>query len=90
MIPAASASPTPATKPAKIPTPPNSGVGCLCQRSPVGHGDEPRADRRAKEKPEDREAEAERGDRDDRIHNRERVVERPVALDSPRCPFTPT
>ena len=36
MIPAASATATPATKPAKIPTPPNVGVGCSCQRSSDG------------------------------------------------------
>ena len=53
-------------------------------------GDEPRADRRAEEKPEDRGGDDERGDRHDRNHNRDRVVEHPVALDSPRCPFTPT
>ena len=36
----ASATAIPAAKPAKIPTPPNVGVGRSCQRSPVGDGDE--------------------------------------------------
>ena len=48
------------------------------------NGDEPRADRRTKEEPENRGGDRERGDRDDRVHNRERVVEHPVALDSSR------
>ena len=53
-------------------------------------GDEARAEGRAEEEPENRGGDRERGDRDDRNHNRERVVERPVTLDSSRCPFTPT
>ena len=53
-------------------------------------GDEARAEGRAEEEPENRGGDRERGDRDDRNHNRERVVERPVTLDSCRCPFTPT
>ena len=44
-------------------------------------GDEPRADGRAEEEPEDRDADCERGDRDDRIHDRERVVHHPADLD---------
>jgi ABC-type polysaccharide/polyol phosphate export permease len=45
-------------------------------------GDEAPADRRTQEDPENREGDRKRGDRDDRIHSLERVVERPVALDS--------
>ena len=52
--------------------------------------DEPRAGRRAEKKPENRDREGERGNRDDRIHSLRRVVERPVGLDSFRCLFTPT
>ena len=66
--------------------------GCrLCVPTRVRRlGDEPRADRRAKQKPENRGSNRKRGDRHDRNHNRERVVEHPVALHSSRCPFTPT
>jgi len=52
-------------------------------------GDEPRVGGRAEEEPENRDGDRERGDRDDRIHSLGRVVERPVALDGLRCPFTP-
>ena len=76
-------------EPAKIPIPPNSGVGCSCQRA-RRDGHEPRAERRAEEEPENRGCDDERGDRHDRDHNRKRVVERPAALDCSRCPFTPT
>ena len=79
-----------AEKPAKIPTPPNSGVGCVVPALVRRDGDEPRARGRAEEEPENRGSDGERGDRHDRDHNRERVVERPAALDCSRCPFTPT
>jgi len=44
--------------------------------------DEARAQGRAQEDPENHDGDRERGDRDDRIHSLERVVEPPVALDS--------
>ena len=66
---------------AKIPTPPNVGVACSCQRSSDGMGDESRACGRAKQEPESRGRYRERRDRDDRIHSLERVIERPVAQD---------
>ena len=40
-------------KPAKMPTPPNVGVGRSCQRSPVGTATSRCAERRAQERPED-------------------------------------
>ena len=44
--------------------------------------DEAHAERRAQEEPENREGDRKRGDRDDRIHSEERVVEPPAALHS--------
>jgi hypothetical protein len=43
--------------------------------------DEPVAKARSKQSPEDRDRNGKRGDRDDRIHSLERVIEPPVALD---------
>ena len=53
-----------------------------CQRSPLGCATSrsPRRDRRRT--PENRDRYGKRGDRDDRFHNQERVIEPPVALDS--------
>ncbi len=52
-------------------------------------GDETAAEGEAEESPENGERDGERRDRDDRIHSPKRVVERPAALHSARCLFTP-
>ena len=62
---------TPATKPAKMPTPPKMGVARSCQRSPVGSATSrsPRWD--AQQRPEDESRDGEGRERDDRAHETE-------------------
>ena len=68
--PTATASSTPATKPAKMPTPPKSGVALLVPALPGRLGDEPVAEVGAQERPEDESRDGQGRERDDRAHER--------------------
>ena len=68
IAPPATAAQIPTVSPAKMPTPPKSGVGTSCQRSLVGHGDEPSVQPRREEKPDRERGSRKGGDRREGAH----------------------